>query len=211
MNNTDFYPAIRPKFLLALEILVGTTCILSILGASLIILTYVAYKDLRTTARQLLVNLSVADWIVAASHFVGIFHYKTFIPQYNRHYRSNTDTLCSVQGAFAMFSTVASFLWTISLAAYMFTIIVWRRPKLAKRLVVLFYLVCWGIPTILTIWFGFKKFFGFIETTDVGKPDHTECTSVLSLVLYRRALYPLGSLVPRPPHPFIRGFRLKGG
>ncbi len=170
MNTTEFYPAIEPTFLRAVEVLVGITCVLSILGASLIILTYGAYRELRTTARQLLVNLSVADLILTASHFVGIFHYKTFIPQYNPHYDgSNTDTLCSVLGATDMFGSIASFLWTIALAGYMFTVIVLRRVQLAKYLVIPFYLICWGIPLALTIWFGVEQFFGFVETFDVSE------------------------------------------
>ncbi len=171
MNETL---AARPDFILGLMITVGTTCILSILGASLIILTYAAYKDLRTTARQLLVNLSVADILVAASHFVGLFIFTKFHhPDDPDHYQpNNTDTLCSIQGAFNLFGTIASFLWTISLAVYMFSIIILRRPLLARKMVVLFYVICWGIPLILTIWFGIKKFLGFEETVEVRKYNY---------------------------------------
>ncbi len=163
------YLAAHPNFILGLMITVGTTCVLSILGASLIILTYAAYKDLRTIARQLLVNLSVADILVAATHFVGIFIFKKFFHPDDPDYQNNTDTLCSIQGALLMIGTIASFLWTISLAVYMFSIIILRRPLLARKMVVLFYVICWGIPLILTIWFGIKKFYGFEESVDVGK------------------------------------------
>ena len=56
-------------FLFALKAVSGITCLLSMLGAGLIIATYVAYRDLRTLGRQQLVNLSLADMTVAASHF----------------------------------------------------------------------------------------------------------------------------------------------
>ena len=179
MNNTTtsitpVYPAISPDFILALKIVVGATCILSILGAGLIILTYVAFRDLRTTARQLLANLSIADLIVAASHFVGLFHFQHYIEYYNSQGNENstvpsTDTLCTVQGAFNMFGTVSSFLWTMAIAVYMFVIIVLKNPEAARKLVFVFYPLCWGIPLVLTVWFGCAGYFGFEENGDIGK------------------------------------------
>ena len=169
-SSTTVYPAISPDFILALKVVVGATCILSILGAGLIILTYVAFRDLRTTARQLLVNLSIADIIVAASHFVGLFHFQQFIPYYSPHNSTvpNTDTLCKVQAAFTMFGSLSSFLWTMAIAVYMFVIIVLKKPEAARKLVFFFYPLCWGIPLGLVLWFGFAGYFGFQESADIG-------------------------------------------
>ena len=167
-NASYLYPA---DFVLSLKIAAGTTCVLSVLGASLIILTYLLFKDLRTTARQLLVNLSVADICVAGSHFVGLFsNFERFLPQYNPHWNGQTtDALCSIQAAVTMCGSIASFLWTIALAFYMFVVIVKRRPDLAKKLVYVFYPLCWGIPIALTIGFGAAGFLGFEDSADVGK------------------------------------------
>ena len=57
---------------LGIRVGVGTASSLSLIGSALIIFTFVAYRDLRTTARQLLVNLSIADFLVASSHLVGL-------------------------------------------------------------------------------------------------------------------------------------------
>ena len=165
--NQTWYPSHRPPFVLALQITVGTTCVLSVLGAGLIILTYVAFRDLRTTARKLLVNLSIADIVVAVSHFVGLFtNYERFLYNGNS---GNMDVGCAVQGAFTMYSSIASILWTIAVALYMFTVIILRKPTTAKRTVPVYFLVCWGVPVVFTVWFGKVKYLGFEQNVDIGK------------------------------------------
>ena len=163
-NATGPIPIETVGFILTVKITMGITCLLSILGASLIILTYVAFRDLRTTARQLLVNLSVADIIVAASHFVGL------LTNYDRFLYSNltTDAWCSVQAAITMYGTISSFLWTIAVALYMFTVIVLKRPDIARKMVPVHYLVCWGIPVVFPVWFGIEGHLGFENPADIG-------------------------------------------
>ena len=166
-TNQTWYPSHRPHFVLALQITVGTTCVLSVLGASLIILTYVAFRDLRTTARKLLVNLSIADIVVAVSHFVGLFtNYERFLHNGNS---ENADVWCSVQAAFTMYSSIASILWTIAVALYMFTVIILRKPTTAKRTVPVYLLLCWGVPVGFTVCFGLKKYLGFEQSVDIGR------------------------------------------
>ena len=183
-NNSSspchFIPADKPEFILALQVVVGATCILSILGAGLIILTYVAFRDLRTTARQLLVNLSIADLIVAVSHLAGILsNYDRFRkdPCNTRVSSSSGDVWCSTQGGITMFSSLASFLWTLAVAVYLFAVIVVRKPNLAKKLVVVFYVLCWGIPAVLVVVFGMENYLGFEENVDTG-----ECVGLTDLI-----------------------------
>ena len=165
--NETWYPSHKPYFILAVKITVGTTCVLSILGASLIILTYLAFHDLRTTARKLLVNLSVADIVVAASHFVGLFtNYERFLHNGNSR---NADVRCSIQAGFTMYGSIASILWTIAVALYMFTVIVLRKPTTAKRTLPVYFLVCWGVPVVFTVSFGLKKYLGFEQSVDIGR------------------------------------------
>ena len=166
-------PTATEQFILAVQITVGTTCVLSVFGASLIILTYVLFKDLRTTARQLLVNLSVADIFVAGSHFAGLLtNYRRFSTKpcfYTNGDVSTTDTWCDIQGGLTMFGTIASFLWTIGVAVYLLFVIVLRRPVAAKRLVYTLYVLCWGIPAALVIAFGVAGYLGFEENVDIGE------------------------------------------
>ena len=64
-------PSRTPPFILSLQVTVGTVCVLSVAGSALIFFTFTYFKDLRTTARHFLANLSVADSILAASHLLG--------------------------------------------------------------------------------------------------------------------------------------------
>ena len=172
MESDDFFLAVR--------VLVGITCLVSMFGASGIILTYIMFKDLRTLARQQLVNLSVADIIVAASHFVGLVALKvenysgaSSAGEYNNTSNISTvqETLCRVQGGFTMCGTIASFLWSLALGLYMLIIVVLRRPDFSRYLVFVYYPVCWGVPVALTLWFALVKptYLGFVEGADVGK------------------------------------------
>jgi len=59
--------------LYALRGAVGVCSSLSILGSCAIILSYAAFEELRTTARQLLLNLSIADIINSLFLLFGLF------------------------------------------------------------------------------------------------------------------------------------------
>ena len=177
----DYYPAISKDFLLSLRVVAGFTCFLSILGAFFIIFTYVMFKGLRTLSRQILVNLSVADIFIAASHLVGLCtDVERFFPQYACKNQTNnctvlsTDSLCTIQAAFTMYGSISSFLWTMSLGLYMFLVIIMRKPDFGKYFVIVSYLVCWGLPLGLVIWFGavHPTYLGFAESADVGKLKH---------------------------------------
>lgn len=154
-------------FFLSLRIVVGTTCVVSIIGASLIILTFVSYKDLRTLARQQLVNLSVADILVAGSHLFGLAALRVEkydlwmdvqVNNTSPHTTNWTPPLaCHVQASFTMFGTIASFLWSLALGFYMLMVIVLRRPDIARYLMLLYYPVCWLLPLGLTLWFALVK------------------------------------------------------
>ena len=176
-NVTDCIPipVLRHEFILVLQVSVSIVCILSVLGASLIILTYVAFKNLRTVARELLVHLSIADICVAMSHLVGI---TALFPKYVANpcvwgdtpvYINVTELACKIQGGVAVFGAVSSFFWSVAVAIYLLVLIVFENPKLGKYLRYFFYVICWGVPTVLVIVFGFNDYLGFDEGVDVGK------------------------------------------
>lgn len=156
-------PMTLPPVLLSMRIAGGTTAILSILGATLIIFTYAAFKNLRTTARQLLVNLSVADIVVSGSHFTGI------LAKYENYYSVNGDkfnstiisTFCSTQGAFTAFGTVASFFWSMFVAVYMLVLTQSRTAKPRKILVPIIYVLSWGMPILVVIVIAWMGYLGY--------------------------------------------------
>ena len=171
--NLSSNPFTSQKFVLAVKITVGSTCLFSILGASLIIFTYAAFRSLRTVTRQLLVNLSVADILVAASHFVGLFtNYSRFL-EYDQITSTNPlqDQWCQIQGAVTVFGSIASFLWTTAVAVYLLCIIVLpkRTDVIRLKMVVSFYLLCWGLPAIVVLVFGPLRMFGYTPGADIGR------------------------------------------
>lgn len=58
--------------LYAVRIGVGVCSSLSILGSCAIILSYAAYPELRTTARQMLLNVSITDILLSLFYLLGL-------------------------------------------------------------------------------------------------------------------------------------------
>ena len=169
-GSSDHLILASPSFVQAVQVCVGITCVLSALGAALIIFSFAAFKELRTAARQVLLNLSVADIIVAGSHLTGLFlNYERYVRADQQALEaSSRDPRCVSQAAFTVFGTIASFLWTMAIAVYMFCVIVFKKSKLARRLVVAFYLVCWGLPAVIVLYLALEWKFGFQSSITIG-------------------------------------------
>lgn len=161
-----FFPTESEEYLIALRVLVTVTCISSIIGSGAIILTYICFPDIRTLARQLLVNLSIADFTTALSILVGLLVF------YDKLLDGNPSVgyqrACLAQGVFAVFATQSSILWTIAIAVYMFAIIVLKKPSVGKKVAVVSYVVCWGIPLVLTVWLAVDGFLGYETAATPG-------------------------------------------
>ena len=56
---------------IGVRVAVWITCSLSLLGALLIIFSFVCFKAMRSRAREILVHISVMDFLVAASNLTG--------------------------------------------------------------------------------------------------------------------------------------------
>ena len=173
--NCTQIPVYEHRFVVALTFAVVITSLLSVFGSGLIIFTYAAFKNLRTVAREILVQLSIADVVMCLSHIVGVLgNLPRFIPQHCEPPEilantSDKDLACKIQGGATMFGTISSFLWTIAVAVYLLTIIVFEKQQFARWLRFTFYPICWGIPFSLVVWFGFNNYLGFEESVDIGK------------------------------------------
>ena len=146
----------------ALRAVVGVTCFLSIVGSLLIILSYLLFKDLRTTARLILLHLSLADFGVAFSNLFGdVYKFYRFAncatldrPDLPLLYPPLQNNLCIAQAFFAHFSTISSVLWTMMLAAYMYTVVtkIKEGPESNRWFMFFSYAFCYGMPLALNIW-----------------------------------------------------------
>lgn len=122
------------------QVLVLVSCVLSMLGAALVLSSYALWPELRTTPRQLLLFLSVADLLSALSYFYGAWKLFT----------SNTWD-CVTQGAVSTFSNTSSFFWTVAIAIYLYIFIVKSNQRLADSMLSYFHLISWGVPLAITI------------------------------------------------------------
>ena len=196
------------------KILVGTASCLSILGASLIIFTYLAYPELRTTLRQILLNLSIADFISATANLVGMsINFYHYLDPRKTPYQNQSEVwqkLCLVQGGFAVFGTDSSILWTMSMALYMFVVVVLKRPEFGERLYLIgHYVFCWGLPAIITVVFGSVGWLGFepyttpgwcdIRTTQRPSTPTSNETYTVAPVAIRYSLFLYTSFILLPP------------
>ena len=172
-------PAYNPHFIIALQISVNLVCVLSMLGAALIIFTFIAYKTLRTRARQILVQLSIADFIVAASHLVGV---NVNLNKYAKYVCTNesatdinvtSDLVCKIQGGVTTYSTIGSLFWTIAMALYLLAVIVFESQRVGKWMTYVFYPLCWGLPCVVILAYAVTKSFGFHANVDTGM--HSLC------------------------------------
>ncbi len=113
---------------------VTITSILSILGSLTIILTFIAWKDIRTVTRHVLLCLSISDLLVGLGNICGTY----FKPTPN-------DTKCTIQSFVTTSASIISCFWTATLALYLYLTVVKGKQVLAKRLLVFFHLINWSV------------------------------------------------------------------
>ena len=121
----------------------------SMMGCSLIILTFVLWKDIRTVARAIVVFLAIADFFTAAGYLFGAV--VSYLNERNHFEPTGYHRLCEVQSFITTAFPISSFLWTTHLAIYLYVAIVNANPALAKKLLILFHITGWGIPLVICL------------------------------------------------------------
>lgn len=152
-----------PSISTSLRAVVGVTCALSMIGSLLIIISYCMIPGIRTKGREILVNLSLMDFVAAASNCTGIAinftHYLGNSSDSTLH--TTMNRLCVAQAVFAQYGTISSILWTICLSVYIYLCIMMDNKKVAFRSVVAFYVLCYGLPAIVSAWYVSTGKLGF--------------------------------------------------
>ena len=129
----------------------------SCLGSLLIILTFFILKDMRTGSQKIITLLALADLISAVGYIIGssnyLQHHKTLnLTDVNTSTSCKSfSNVCTAQAAVTTWSSNVSFYWTVILAFYFFLIIVFKRIKLASRLMVVYNIIAWLVPLIIVI------------------------------------------------------------
>lgn len=148
-----------------MRVAVGVTCGLSILGSSLIIASYVLFKDVRTRARLILFHLSLMDLGVGLANLVGdAVRFERFYVQ-NSTFVDHPGTVpkffCEAQAFLAMFFTISSILWTCAIAVYMYFLAVQKSVSFMRAFIWVSYLMCYGVPLIVAMWTLFTGRLGY--------------------------------------------------
>lgn len=156
------------------RILVWITCSLSMVGAVLIILSYICVSRMRTKARQILLHISIMDFGVALSNLIGsavyfdkFYHQPSchgdidLDPQLPCNVSQTVDYLCKAQAFFAIYCTVGSVFWTLCLSFYLYFLIVHHGTKTAKYTLYFSYFFCYLFPLLITLWLLFTGKLGY--------------------------------------------------
>ena len=162
---------------LPLRVVVGVTCVLAIFGSTFVILSYVCFKDFRTHARQILLNLSLMDFGIGLGNLIGM------LIDFDRFYLSKNattgaytgiqdvstavDVTCQTQAVFSHFVTLGSVLWTMSLAVYMF-VLTFQNERKARYYLPACYVASYGVPALVCAWMAATKRFGYAPYNSAG-------------------------------------------
>ena len=147
--------------LLTARIVSSLISFFSMCGAMVIILSYVFFKDGRTKGREVLCNLSLADFGVASSNFIGaVWYFSQYINKCKEDNYNGTlacsayENLCKTQAFFSSYCTLSSFMWSMLLALYMYTLVLdtTGRKFIARWLVSVGYIFCWGMAAVVSVW-----------------------------------------------------------
>ena len=158
----------------SIRVTVGVTCVLSMIGASLIIISFLCFKHQRSPTRFILFNISIMDFLVALANFVGdVGDFDNYyINRTSTKYICETDdygftkldsgmmitpptiinTVCVAQATVALYSTLSSVLWTISLAVYLYFLITQSKTQAARYSIYFSLVFCYGMPLFITLW-----------------------------------------------------------
>lgn len=143
---------------LSLQVICGIVCVLSILGSLAIVVTYALLKEIRSKARELLVHISLMDFMYTIANLVGLMiPYRDHLPascngSYCGKDHKTYSNVCQTQAFLALYGTIGSVLWTLALAVYLYYRTVSRDVTVTRRLVIVLYIVCYALPLYVSLW-----------------------------------------------------------
>ena len=130
------------------DILIAVASGLSILGSILIISTYAGYREIRSFSRHIVVCISIADLLVASSNCFSII----ITPVIDSQITALDKTACTLQSFVGTTAVLWSFLWTMTLALYLYIDLVRGNQQLGKAIIWPWaHLVCWILPLAINI------------------------------------------------------------
>ena len=124
--------------------LVAMSSLLSMMGSFIIIASFAAWKDIRTTSRKILLFLSVSDFLTAISNFIG-----TLVLSDRTNEQDPRNPLCVAQSFVTNSVSISSFLWTQTLAFYLYMAILKNKQALGKKILPYAHVVNWTLGPVI--------------------------------------------------------------
>lgn len=124
---------------------VGFVCVLSLLGSSIVILTYFLSKENQTLARTILVHLSLNNIGQVVASLIGIIADLNHKP-----WKPWTDW-CKCQALATMYFNVSGMLWTAGLAVHLYLLILGKRNYI-RHFVWYLSVLCYLLPMVVAGW-----------------------------------------------------------
>lgn len=118
--------------------------------ASDAILFFCRWKDIRTGSRAIITYLSIADFFTAFGYIVGSLNYSI---NYSNTYAQGCvifTYFCQIQSFITTSSSMSSFLWTSSLAIYLYLSLVRNKVSFVQKLFPFFHTVNWLVPIVIS-------------------------------------------------------------
>ena len=144
-----------------IRITAAVTCSFSVIGVLVIMYTYIAFKRYRNKAREIIIHISLMDFMVAVANLIGIVvDFDSLLYSLEKEgstvsYRFHViNNLCIAQAAFAVYGTICSVLWTTAFSVYFYFMIMGDNANLSRRVTYSFYGICYGLPLVIIAWLG---------------------------------------------------------
>jgi len=103
--------------------------------------------------------LTVCDLGTAVGHVIGLI-----IPP-------GEGVMCTVQSAFAAFSAMSSYMWTMAVALFLYLGLKFeatKNPGVTQKILLGFHISCWGLPSLIIIWALVNSALGYDYRHKVG-------------------------------------------
>jgi hypothetical protein len=130
---------------LTIRVLTLTSAGLSILGSSLIIVSFLAFPRLRTFPFRLIVYLSTADLFASLAYYVGL---GVGVKQGQV---CSTAFACYLEANLSQYFDVATFMWTGVIAFNVHRVLVKDAGRGVEALETRYHALCWGLPLLLLV------------------------------------------------------------
>ena len=191
-------------FIIARDAVVGATCVLSILGAAAIVLSFLLLREVRTSVRFLLFNLSIADILVAVTNLVSISVFYPYSVSTSSEPGPINNTMCQVTGGVGLFAANSATLWTMAFMTYLYISIVCCRPskRVNQVVMILVTIFCWSLPAVVAIVYIVEKFFSLTPSLSTGfcipisNLSHTTLSKVILSYMHNIFLVPAFVIIP---------------